>query len=44
MAFLFSFTTDFTFSAVLDIVGNWILATGFWNDAGAWEDTATWTD
>ena len=44
MAFLFSFTTDFTFSAVLDIVGNWILATGFWNDTGEWEDTAVWTD
>jgi hypothetical protein len=25
-------------------VGNWILATGFWNDTGEWEDTAVWTD
>lgn len=23
---------------------DWILATGFWNDAGIWEDTATWID
>lgn len=22
--------------------GTWILATGVWNDAGLWEDTATW--
>ncbi len=22
----------------------WILATGFWNDGGAWDDTANWID
>lgn len=24
--------------------GNWILATGFWNDTGVWGDTAIWMD
>ena len=24
--------------------GAWILATGSWNDAGFWQDTATWDD
>jgi len=23
---------------------NWILATGFWNDFGVWDDTANWID
>jgi hypothetical protein len=23
---------------------DWILLSGFWNDAGIWEDTATWID
>jgi hypothetical protein len=23
---------------------DWILLSGFWNDAGKWEDTATWID
>lgn len=23
---------------------DWILATGFWNDAGFWRDSATWND
>lgn len=22
----------------------WILATTFWNDSGAWDDAATWSD
>lgn len=22
----------------------WILATGFWNDAGKWDDNETWND
>lgn len=25
-------------------VADWILATGFWNDAGFWRDTAAWID
>ena len=24
--------------------GSWILATGFWNDAGLWVDSAIWID
>ncbi len=24
--------------------GNWILASGTWNDAGVWDDTAAWKD
>ena len=23
---------------------NWILAAGFWNDSGVWDDTANWID
>jgi hypothetical protein len=32
---------------LLSVVGegtNWILATGFWNDNGIWDDTANWID
>lgn len=25
-------------------VSNWILFTGFWNDAGEWDDSAVWVD
>jgi len=25
-------------------IGAWILATGFWNDLGSWDDSATWID
>lgn len=25
-------------------VGNWILATAFWNDSGVWVDGANWID
>ena len=24
--------------------GDWILATGFWADAGVWQDDQTWID
>lgn len=24
--------------------GNWILAKGFWNDGGKWDDAANWID
>ena len=24
--------------------GDWILATGYWNDEGVWDDTAVWKD
>ena len=24
--------------------GNWILATGFWDDTGVWDDNAVWID
>ena len=24
--------------------GNWILASGFWNDSGIWDDSAIWID
>jgi hypothetical protein len=26
------------------LVGVWLLADGFWNDAGIWNDAATWID
>lgn len=29
---------------LIGTVGAWILATGFWADAGAWDDTAFWKD
>ena len=24
--------------------GDWILATGLWNDSGIWDDSANWID
>lgn len=24
--------------------GDWILATGFWDDSGVWDDSAVWID
>ena len=24
--------------------GNWILATGFWDDVGVWDDSDVWID
>ena len=24
--------------------GEWIMATGIWNDAGVWDDSANWID
>jgi hypothetical protein len=30
-------------AAVLGII-NWLLAGGFWSDAGAWRDNENWTD
>lgn len=24
--------------------GNWILATGFWDDSGVWDDASVWID
>jgi len=26
------------------VLGDWILDTGFWNDAGIWKDTSNWID
>lgn len=26
------------------IVGDWVMATGSWNDAGVWDDTKIWND
>jgi len=27
-----------------DVITNWILATGFWNDSGIWIDDEFWID
>ena len=27
-----------------EIISNWVLLTGFWNDSGVWEDDAIWID
>lgn len=29
---------------IIPPVDNWILATGFWNDNGVWDDTKFWID
>lgn len=28
----------------VQVVLNWLLATGFWNDSGTWDDSANWID
>jgi hypothetical protein len=30
--------------ATAAVIGAWILATGFWDDGGVWDDTASWID
>jgi len=30
--------------AALQVTGNWILATNFWDDTGVWDDAETWND
>ena len=43
--FNISYHLDYEFSLSFvepgDIVFDWIFATGFWNDAGVWDDTQT---
>ena len=39
-----SFTTLANLAAEDSFGGNWILATGFWRDRGAWEDSNVWID
>jgi hypothetical protein len=34
----------FADSSIPPPILDWILATGFWNDAGGWDDTANWID
>jgi len=33
-----------TFKSGVGVVSNWILATGFWNDGGVWDDNESWND
>lgn len=37
-------TNTLFITPVVVVVGDWILATGFWDDSGVWDDTAIWID
>jgi hypothetical protein len=38
------FCGKITLNPIKDIIINWILITGFWNDNNVWDDIQNWID